>query len=251
MVHGYTFVGHFFPHGNQILYTAVIIATIIALCASFLAYRIRKNINNYIIPDDKFSIRFLADFICTFVMSLSDDIMGRNNRKYMPFVGTIFVYILFLNLFGLIPGVMAPTGGSWPANVAFNFGIAIISFLFYNIVGIYKNGFWGYLKHFCGGPELLKPALLVVGLFIAVIELVSNCLRPLTLSIRLFGNMTGDHSVLSIFTSLVPWGVPVVFYALGTFVCLMQAFVFTLLSMVYIKLVTGEHEDHEHEKAGM
>ena len=244
MEHGYTFLGYFFPHENQILLSAVIIASVLVLVTSLITYKIRKNINNYIVPDDKFSLRFLADSICSFMLSLSDDVMGKHNRRYLPFVATIFVYILFLNLSGLIPGVSTPTGGDWPQNVAFNFGIAIMPFVFYNIVGIYKNGFWNYLKHFCGGDELLKPALLVVGLFIAFIEVISNCLRPITLSIRLYGNMTGDHAVLATFLSLTPWVVPVIFYALGTFICMMQAFVFTLLSMVYIGLVTEEHEEH-------
>jgi F-type H+-transporting ATPase subunit a len=250
MSHGYTFIEQVFPEGNQILLTAVGVATLLVLVLCFVAYRIRRNPNNYVVPDNKFSLRYLADFLCTFLLKLSDDVMGRENRKYLPFIATIFIYILCLNLLSLVPGFTSATGGIWPDNVVFNFGIAIISFIFYNAVGFAKNGFWGYLKHFFGGPELMKPALLLIGLMVAMIEIVSNLVRPLTLSIRLYGNMTGDHLTLNIANDLAgKFLIPIAFYALGTFVCIIQAFVFSLLSMVYIKLVVEGHSNHkEHEQ---
>jgi F-type H+-transporting ATPase subunit a len=250
MSHGYAFIEQIFPQGNQILLTAIFVAALLAVVFSSVAYLIRRNPNNYIVPDDKFSLLYVADALCSFLLSLSDDVMGRENRKYLPFIATIFIYLLCLNLLSLVPGFIATTGGVWPDNVAFNFGVAIISFIFYNAVGFAKNGFWGYLKHFFGGPELMKPALLLIGLMVAMIEIVSNLVRPLTLSIRLYGNMTGDHLTLNIANDLAgKFLVPIAFYALGTFVCIIQAFVFSLLSMVYIKLVIDGHDSRkEHEQ---
>ncbi len=251
MSHGYTFLGQAFPHADQTLITALFVAIIIAVTGISVGCKIKKNVNNYLVPDNKFSIRFVCETLCALLISLSDDVMGKENRKYLPFIATMFIYILCMNLISLVPGFVAATGGIWPDNVVFNFGIAIISFLFYNFLGIRKHGIIGYLKHFFGGPELLKPALLIVGVLVATIELVSNIVRPLTLSIRLYGNITGDHLTLTLVNDLVGKFIVPVFlcYVLGTFVCFVQAFVFSLLSMVYIKLALGDEEHDEHKES--
>jgi F-type H+-transporting ATPase subunit a len=101
-------------------------------------------------------------------------------------------------------------------------------------MGLKENGV-GYLKHFLGPLIWLAPLLLPI-------ELISHMVRPASLGLRLAGNMTGDHTVLGIFLNLVPIGVPMVFYVLGLFVCFLQAFVFSLLSMVYISMATA----HDH-----
>ena len=105
----------------------------------------------------------------------------------------------------------------------------------------FKEGGVKYLKHF------LAPVGGLFGIFLSMLfvplELASHMFRPVSLTIRLFGNMTGDHTVLEIFSSLVPFGVPVVFYMLGIIVCLLQAFIFALLAMVYIAGAV-EHEAH-------
>jgi F-type H+-transporting ATPase subunit a len=112
--------------------------------------------------------------------------------------------------------------------------VGIFSFLLYNLEGLRTNGL-GYLKHFLGPVLWLAPLMVII-------EVISNLVRPMSLGIRLFGNMTGDHTVLSIFLNLVPIGVPIIFYALGLFVCLVQAFIFSLLSMVYLSMATA----HDH-----
>jgi F-type H+-transporting ATPase subunit a len=100
----------------------------------------------------------------------------------------------------------------------------------------------GYLKHFVGPIWWLAFLMLPL-------ELIDNLVRPVSLSLRLFGNMTGDHLVLEIFTGLTKLVIPVIFYALGAFVSLIQAFVFTILSVIYLSLALQEHEEHHHESA--
>jgi F-type H+-transporting ATPase subunit a len=135
---------------------------------------------------------------------------------------------------GLIPGFS-------PATDNFNTTLAlgIFVFLYYNYQGIKEQGLWGHIKHFMGPVWYLA-------ILIFPIELISHAVRPLSLGLRLQGNMKGDHLVLSIFSGLVPYLVPIPFYVIGLFVCFMQAFVFTLLTMVYISLSTATHDHGEH-----
>jgi F-type H+-transporting ATPase subunit a len=111
--------------------------------------------------------------------------------------------------------------------------------LYYNYQGIKEQGIVGHIKHFMGPVWYLA-------ILIFPIELISHAVRPLSLGLRLKGNMEGDHLVLSIFSNLVPYIVPIPFYVIGLFVCFMQAFVFTLLTMVYISLATAHHDHEEH-----
>jgi F-type H+-transporting ATPase subunit a len=128
---------------------------------------------------------------------------------------------------GLIPGLMPPT-----MNINTNIGIAIFVFLYYNYFGFKKHGL-GYIKHFLG------PFLPVAFLYFPI-ELISHVFRIASLSIRLAGNMTGDHSVLEIFTHLTYLVVPIAFLILGTIVSIVQAFVFSILSLIYVALAVGE-----------
>ncbi|MBY0452853.1 MAG: F0F1 ATP synthase subunit A, partial [Bdellovibrionaceae bacterium] len=137
--------------------------------------------------------------------------------------------ILFNNLIGLIPG-MTPATENF--NTTFAFGV--FSFIAYNFIGV-KHGGMGYLKHFLGPVIWLAPLMLAI-------ELLSHFLRPLTLGLRLANVMTGDHTVLTVFLGLFPVGPAIPFYAMGLLVSTIQAFVFTLLSMVYVALATAS--DH-------
>lgn len=148
-------------------------------------------------------------------------------KKHTNFISALFLFILFMNLLGLIPGFMPPT-----MNINTNLGIAVFVFLYYNYYGFKKHGL-GYIKHFLG------PFLPVAFLYFPI-ELISHVFRILSLSIRLAGNMTGDHSVLEIFTHLTYLVVPVAFLILGTIVSVVQAFVFSILSLIYIVLAVGE-----------
>ena len=127
------------------------------------------------------------------------------------------------------------------SNANTNFAVAITVFVLYNSFGFYRVG-PAYARHFWAPPGLPILIAPVIGILLLGIELVGHGFRPVTLTLRLFGNMTGDHVAFTTFLGLVPLGVPIIFLALGLLVCAVQAYVFTLLSSVYITLATS----HEH-----
>lgn len=163
---------------------------------------------------------------------LSTEIIGKKGRNYLPALGTFGILIFLSNFSGFVPGLMPPTG-----SIIVTLSLGLCSFVVYNMIGLYKGGF-SYIKHFLG------PISALAVLF-APIELVSHCFRPISLGIRLFCNIFGDHQVGSIFLQLVPFGIPVPFILLGLFVAFMQTFVFVLLSAVYIAMALP-HEDENH-----
>jgi len=115
-------------------------------------------------------------------------------------------------------------------------GLAVVIFLSTHYYGVKEHGI-AYFKHFLGPVWWMAPIMLPI-------EIVSHLARPLSLSLRLFGNITGDHLVVGIFLGLVPFVVPSIFYGLGVFVSFMQAFIFTVLSMIYISGAVAHEEEH-------
>jgi F-type H+-transporting ATPase subunit a len=164
-----------------------------------------------------------------FVVSLSDSIIGVKGRKYVPLFGSLFIFILLANLLGLIPGFVPPT-----SFFLTNLALGLIVFIAYNYYGVRASGVH-YFKQFIGPMLLLSP------LFV-VIEVFSHLFRPMSLSIRLYGNMFGDHLVLEVFSGLTKLVIPVAFYILGTLVSVIQAAVFTILSVIYVAMAIS----HEH-----
>ncbi len=157
-----------------------------------------------------------------------DDIIGPHGREYMPVIGMFSVLILLSNLIGLIPGFMPPTG-----SIIVTLSLALCSFVVYNWYGVKAHGV-GYAKHFMGPIALMAPLFLPI-------ELVSHVARPMSLAIRLFGNIFGDHQVGGVFLHLVPFAIPVPFILLGIFVAFVQTLVFVLLSMIYIAGAVEHH----------
>jgi F-type H+-transporting ATPase subunit a len=187
-----------------------------------------------LVPEGSITVPGLFDLFIEIFVSFQDSLLGRENRKYLPLTATVFLYLFFLNIIGLIPGVPAATTTVW-ATVP----VAVLIFCSFNYFGIKEHGLKNYLKHFAGPVWWLAW-------FIFPLEIFGALLRIVTLNLRLYWNITADHMVLSIFSDLVPVFVPIVFYGLGTFVCFMQAFVPTVLTMIYILLAT-QHEEGEHE----
>jgi len=230
------FVDSLVGHAKAPLVTAGIVAGGFAI-ASFMAKKSIKTTSsseNILVPDQKLSIRGFFTVFSEMVLWLGDSAMGKENRRYLPFIATLFLFIFLLNLIGLIPGFLMPTD-----QFQFNLGIALVVFALYNYWGIKEVGIKAYLQHLWGPVFAIGPLLFLI-------ELISHCVRPVTLSLRLFGNMTGDHLALSIFGDLtkgtIAFFVPVIFYMLGTVVCFIQAFVFSLLTMIYIRLAVS----HDH-----
>ncbi len=203
-----------------------------------LLYRFKtSSVDSSVIPDKGISFRNFVEFIGDFIYTLAKNTMGAKDAKtYYPLLIFYFGFVFLNNLIGLIPGFLPPTEN-------FNTGLAlgIWIFIYYNAMGVKVQGLMGHLKHFAGPMLAMAP-------LIFVLEIISHAMRPMTLGLRIRGNMLGDHTVLAIFSDLVPYIVPLPFYCLGIFVCFMQAFVFTLLSMIYISMAveTHDHEDHAH-----
>jgi F-type H+-transporting ATPase subunit a len=161
---------------------------------------------------------------------LADQIIGHGYERFQAFVTCIFLFVLINNLLGLIPGVSAPTVSPFVP-----LGLAITVFIYYNFQGVRAQGPIGYLKQIAG-PIWWMAWLLFP------IEFISHLARMLSLTIRLYANMFASDMVTLGFFSLVPVGVPVIFLGLHIFVSFIQAFVFMLLSMIYLSLAVS----HEH-----
>ena len=161
------------------------------------------------------------------ILNLCDDNIGHHwSRPLFPLVATIALFIAVCNFMGLIPGFASPT-----SNINNNAAMAITVFFATHFYGIRVHGF-GYLKHFLGPIRSILALPLMLLMF--VIELIGHLVRPLTLSVRLFGNMVAKHIILLVLAGLAPWFIPTLILALGTLVSVIQAFVFTLLTTLYL-----------------
>jgi F-type H+-transporting ATPase subunit a len=193
-----------------------------------------------LIPDEGLSLRNAVEILVEMLVKLSEDNMGPNWRRYFPFIGTIFMFILISNWLGLFPlfeGATSHANTTW--------AWATISLVLHQYVGIREHGF-GYINHFLG-PSLydLKVGgrtyhLRLLAPIYAPIELVSHLSRVFTLAVRLLANMFADHTVVAMWLMLVPAVVPALFMGLGFFIGFLQAFVFAMLSMIYIGLALEE-----------
>jgi F-type H+-transporting ATPase subunit a len=188
-------------------------------------------------------VEFVRDNICI-------DVMGPEGKKYFPFVATAFFFVLFNNLVGLIPGAK-PGTGTMGTTVTW----AVLVFIVFNYVGIAKHGLWGYIKSFAPSGDLN----IALKLFTWVLEVLSMLIRPLTLSVRLFANMYAGHITLGIFAlfvvllaeaasavsvlAILPMVLQIAMYAFEVFVAVIQAYVFAILTAVYIggAIHAGEH----------
>lgn len=190
-----------------------------------------------VVPEDKLSARTFFELVVEALLGVMRDIIGPTAPRYLPLVGTLAVFILFGNLLGLVPGFQPPT-----SNFNTTFALAVPVFFATHYYGVKEHGL-AYFKHFFG--PILKWYALPLMLLMLIIETISHLVRPVSLALRLMGNMIGDHTVLSIFMGLVsiPLLFPVPVLVLGTIVCIVQALVFCLLSTVYIGLAVA-HEEH-------
>jgi F-type H+-transporting ATPase subunit a len=173
----------------------------------------------------------IFELVYEFIDGQADDMVGHAGHRYLAFFGMIFIFVLFANLIGLIPGFEAPT--MYPYVPA---GLAVAAFLYYNLVGVQVNGLWKHLKHFAGPVWWLAPLMVVI-------EIVGNLARPLSLTLRLYANMYAGEAVTGVFLSLTYLVIPALFMALHVFVALLQAYIFMALTMVYVAGSIA-HEEH-------
>jgi F-type H+-transporting ATPase subunit a len=180
-------------------------------------------------PEDGVTVRGIAEVVAEFIDGVAAGVIGHGAERYVALLGTFFVFILLANLIGLVPGFTPPT-----SEFRITFALGLVSFLAYHAAGLREHG-PKYFKQFLGPLLALAPIMIVV-------EMFSHAFRPMSLGVRLYANMFADHTLVEIFTGLTRLLVPVAFYVLGAFVCVVQAFVFTLLSTIYIALAVS----HEH-----
>ena len=172
----------------------------------------------------------IAEMIHEFSGGQADQIIGHGYERFQAFTTCVFLFVLFNNLLGLIPGIETPTGVP-----VVPLGIALCTFVYYNFYGFKEQGVVGYVKHFAGPVWWISPLLFPI-------EIISHCARVMSLTIRLYANMFASDLLTLVFFSLIPIAIPAVFLGLHAAVSLIQAYVFMLLAMIYL---TGA-VSHEH-----
>ena len=177
-------------------------------------------------------LQSLLEGIIGFFEGLLVDIIGPEGKKFLPVVGTVGLFIFFSNLLGLIPGFMSPT-----AKLNVTVGCALTVFLYYHAQGIRAQGPLKYLKHFMGPIPALAPLMVPI-------ELISHFSRPVSLSIRLFSNIFAEEVLIVVIASIIPYVLPLPFMALSIFTGFLQAFVFVLLSCIYLAGAVEHAEEH-------
>ena len=182
-------------------------------------------------------LQHLFELIYNFIHDTVEQVGIHHGRQYAPYIGTVFIFILSMNLIGIIPGLESPTMAAYvPA------GMALSTFAYFNVMGFRANGI-GYLAQFAGPVRFANPiATIAICLFMLPIETVSIFIRPLSLTVRLYGNMFAGEQVTLVFLNLTKLVIPVIFMGLHVFVSFVQAYVFTLLTTIYVNLATS----HEH-----
>lgn len=226
---------------NPVTISHVIFAGVLVVVICVLALVARRGYatrESALVPEGRFSVRNFFESIFDGVLGMMTDMMGEKNAKrFFPLIASLAVFIFMGNVMGLVPGFVPPTG-----NLNTGLACSLVIFVAYNVAGLYENGV-AYLKHFLGPVLWLGPLMLVI-------ELVNHAFRPISLAVRLTGNMTGDHMVLGVFGDLgsmlvnLPLVMPIPFLFLGLLVSTIQALVFSMLSTIYIALAVHHEEGH-------
>ena len=223
------------PDPYLLFYNSILIAVIILAFAFFAAksrQRTPKGFPNF------------AEFVAEGLDNFTKSIVGPKGSRYTPLIGTIFIYVLLMNFIGLIPGLHSPS-----ANLSITLALGIVVFCYVQYENIRQNKIGGYLKHLCGPMPALAPLLFPI-------ELISECIRPLTLAIRLFGNIFGEDVIVVVFASLLgivgmkalgflPMQFPILVLSVITGV--VQAMVFSMLTGIYLLLALPHDHGHEHD----
>ncbi len=209
---------------------SLLVAFLVVLVALAVKARLADP-NEAVVPDDGLTLRTFMEAFLGYFYDLAKSVMDAERaKKYFPIIGTSATFVFFSNIMALIPGLPVAT-----SSLNITLGCALVVFIYFNMVGIQTNGM-GYIKHLMGPKWWLAPLILPI-------EVISLCVRPITLAVRLMLNMAVDHLILGIFLALVAVLVPLPVMALGIVVVIVQTLVFTLLTSIYIGLAT-EHEEH-------
>jgi len=222
-------VAHFlFPDGKEAWIPDTAIMALLLTLVIFILFRMAARRYDAARPSKTQSF---LEMIVSFLRDLCEEAIGHGGKAYVGVIGALFIFIAMGNLFGVFYFLQPPTG-SLSTTVA----LALVAFIYFNYHGVREHGLGGYLKHFMG------PMLAIAPLFF-VIEIIGTLARILSLSLRLFMNIFGEHTTTNVFASLVPVVVPWPMMALGVFTAFLQAYVFALLTAVYIGTAVA-HEEH-------
>jgi F-type H+-transporting ATPase subunit a len=190
-----------------------------------------NDVDKAVVPDNKLTLRTFIEAFLGYVYNMAKDVMdAKRAKKYFPLIGASALFVFFSNIVALLPTFPVAT-----SSLNITFGCALVVFVLFNFYGLMTHGM-GYIAHFAG------PAWYLAWL-IFPIEVISLCVRPITLAVRLMLNMSVDHLILGIFMGLIPLLLPLPVMLLGVIVVLVQTLVFTMLTCIYIGLAT-EHEAH-------
>jgi len=213
-------------------YLVMVILIVAGLTVLSLFVRSRLSVEN---PG---RLQILLEDGLTALLGMMEQWIGPKGPRYFPLVGTLFVFILFSNYLGLVPGFMSPT-----SSLNVTLGCALTIWVYYHFQGFKEQGVVNYLKHFAvppGSPVWMAPLMLII-------ETISHLARVMSLSLRLFGNIFGEELVILIFFSLMPFVLPLPMMFLALITGGLQAFIFALLSIIYLQgAVAVEHEQDEH-----
>jgi len=216
---------------------ASVIVTVLLVVFGLKVRSSLTNVEAALLPEDGLTARNIAEAFVEAIAGIAKSAVPDHPERYVPLLAAFFVFILVSNVLGLVPGFAPPT-----STFNITFALGCVSFGAYHAYGVKAQGLVGYLKHFLGPVLFLAPLMVVI-------EMFSHAFRPISLGVRLYANMFADHTVIEIFTDLTKVLIPVAFYGLGFFVCIVQSFVFTMLSAIYISGAVSHghgHEEHHH-----
>ncbi|MFB3812724.1 MAG: F0F1 ATP synthase subunit A [Terriglobales bacterium] len=209
------------PIPNYVAMQVLVVALLILI---FVLVRSRLSV------DKPGGLQHIFEGVHGFITQQSREIIGHHSEAFTAFLVALGLYVLTCNMIGLVPGFLSPT-----AVPSVPLGCAILAFLYYHSQGIKRQGPLTYAKHFAGPMPALAPLMIPI-------ELISHCARVLSLTIRLFANMFAGDMVTLVFFSLVPVGIPILFLGLHIGVSFLQAYIFVLLTTVYLAgAVAEEH----------
>jgi len=215
----------FHPHSHELIPPHLVMAFLVTIILVLLFRLGSRNLD--IFPS---RVQTVLEMLYRAFRSLVDDVIGTEGRKFIPALGTVGLFIASCNLIGLLPEMASPT-----ANLNVTVGCAVFIFFYYHYQGVRKHGFFKYLGTFAGPVWWMAP------LFIPI-EVISHFSRPLSLSMRLFGNIFGEDLVIIIIASIVPFVAPLPMMGLAVFTSLLQAFIFVMLSAIYLSgAMESEH----------
>ena len=227
---GHTIVGGEAPTWQSFEPVAAALAVSLLVILFALMVRGRVAGDSAVIPEERLTMRTFAEVFVEYFYELAKSVMDAERaKKYFPLIGGSALFVFFSNVMALIPGMPVAT-----SNLNVTMGSALVIFVAFNIYGIKEQGI-GYIAHLMGPKWYLAPLIFPV-------EVISLCVRPVTLAVRLMMNMAVDHLILSIFLGFLTVLVPLPVMFLGVLVILVQTLVFTLLTCIYIGLAT----EHAH-----